>query len=83
MLGSLLLEGVSIADAGRVFEQHRRPRVEWVRTHTDRQARILNLTYWLRNLTARAFGKRLWMQSFSPLRDSYLPVPLVGYSASG
>lgn len=75
VLGSMLTGGVPLTDVGQAFEQHRRRRVEWVRKHTERQAKVLNLPYWLRNTSARVIGKRLWMQSFSRLRDSYQPVP--------
>lgn len=76
VLGSMLIDGVSVTELGQAFERHRRPRVEWVRGHTDRQARVLNLPYWLRNTSARVIGKRLWMQSFSTLRDPYQPAGL-------
>jgi 2-polyprenyl-6-methoxyphenol hydroxylase-like FAD-dependent oxidoreductase len=53
------------------FERRRRPRIEWVRQHTERQARLLNLPYPVRNLAARLAGARLWEKSFAPLRDAY------------
>jgi hypothetical protein len=47
-----------------------------VREHTDRQAKVPNLPYWLRNTSVRVIGKGLWMPSFSTLRDPYQPAGL-------
>jgi 2-polyprenyl-6-methoxyphenol hydroxylase-like FAD-dependent oxidoreductase len=56
---------------GNRFEERRRPRVEWVRAHTERQARLLHLPYPIRNLAASIAGRRLWHRSFSLLRHPY------------
>ncbi|MGH8923616.1 MAG: FAD-dependent monooxygenase [Acidimicrobiia bacterium] len=71
VLGRILEAGPPLTEVGHRFEQHRRPRVDWVAEHTDRQAKVLNLPYWLRNLSARLIGQRLWTKSFSMLRDRY------------
>jgi 2-polyprenyl-6-methoxyphenol hydroxylase-like FAD-dependent oxidoreductase len=71
VLARLLLAGEPVKEVVRALEERRRRRVEWVRDHTERQARILHLPYWLRNLSAGTMGRRIWMRSFSILRDPY------------
>jgi 2-polyprenyl-6-methoxyphenol hydroxylase-like FAD-dependent oxidoreductase len=71
VLSGLLATGVDPGTAGHQFEERRRPRVEWVRAHTERQARLLHLPYPLRNITASIAGGRLWRRSFSRLRHPY------------
>lgn len=83
VLGSMLIGGIPVSHLGQAFEQHRRPRVEWVRKHTDRQAKVLNLPYSIRNMSARVIGKTLWKKSFSRLRDSYQPVLPTPISSEG
>jgi 2-polyprenyl-6-methoxyphenol hydroxylase-like FAD-dependent oxidoreductase len=53
------------------FEERRRPRVDWVREHTERQASLLRLPFAIRNLSAGLIGRRLWERSFSLLRNPY------------
>jgi 2-polyprenyl-6-methoxyphenol hydroxylase-like FAD-dependent oxidoreductase len=53
------------------FEERRRPRVDWVREHTERQASLLRLPVAIRNLSAGLIGRRLWERSFSLLRNPY------------
>jgi 2-polyprenyl-6-methoxyphenol hydroxylase-like FAD-dependent oxidoreductase len=55
----------------QTFEERRRPRVEWVRDHTERQASLLRLPFGIRNLSAGLIGRRLWERSFSLLRNPY------------
>jgi 2-polyprenyl-6-methoxyphenol hydroxylase-like FAD-dependent oxidoreductase len=57
--------------AMQTFEERRRPRVEWVREHTERQASVLRLPFAVRNSSARLIGHRLWERSFSLLRNPY------------
>jgi 2-polyprenyl-6-methoxyphenol hydroxylase-like FAD-dependent oxidoreductase len=71
VLSELMTSEPDPAAVGSQFEERRRPRVEWVRAHTERQARLLNLPYPLRNLAASIAGGRLWRRSFSLLRDPY------------
>jgi 2-polyprenyl-6-methoxyphenol hydroxylase-like FAD-dependent oxidoreductase len=65
-----LLDSRDWADVAARFETRRRPRVEWIKEHTSRQARLLNLPYPLRKLAIRLVGEKLWRRSFSPLRES-------------
>jgi 2-polyprenyl-6-methoxyphenol hydroxylase-like FAD-dependent oxidoreductase len=71
VLSKLLANDIDPGTAGDQFEERRRPRVEWVRTHTERQARLLHLPYRVRNVAASIAGARLWRRSFSVLRDPY------------
>jgi 2-polyprenyl-6-methoxyphenol hydroxylase-like FAD-dependent oxidoreductase len=57
--------------AMQAFEERRRPRVDWVREHTERQASLLRLPFAIRNLSAGLIGRRLWERSFSLLRNPY------------
>jgi 2-polyprenyl-6-methoxyphenol hydroxylase-like FAD-dependent oxidoreductase len=71
VLAELLVTGLDTGVLGGRFEERRRPRVEWVRAHTERQARLLHLPYRTRNLAASIAGRRLWRRSFSLLRHPY------------
>jgi 2-polyprenyl-6-methoxyphenol hydroxylase-like FAD-dependent oxidoreductase len=71
VLSELLATGLDPMRALAAFEERRRPRVEWVREHTDRQAALLRLPFAVRNLSARLVGGRLWERSFSLLRNPY------------
>ena len=71
VLSELLATELDPGTAGNQFEKRRRPRVEWVRAHTERQARLLHLPYLTRNLAASLAGGRLWRRSFSRLRHPY------------
>jgi 2-polyprenyl-6-methoxyphenol hydroxylase-like FAD-dependent oxidoreductase len=71
VLSELLTSGSDPEWATQAFEERRRPRVEWVREHTERQASLLRLPFAVRNLSARLIGRRLWERSFSLLRSPY------------
>jgi 2-polyprenyl-6-methoxyphenol hydroxylase-like FAD-dependent oxidoreductase len=71
VLSELLVSGPDPTWAVAAFEERRRPRVDWVREHTNRQASLLRLPYAVRNLSAMLMGSRLWERSFSLLRNPY------------
>jgi 2-polyprenyl-6-methoxyphenol hydroxylase-like FAD-dependent oxidoreductase len=71
VLSELISSGNDAPMAVAAYEERRRPRVEWVREHTDRQASLLRLPFAVRNLSARLIGSRLWQRSFSLLRSPY------------
>jgi 2-polyprenyl-6-methoxyphenol hydroxylase-like FAD-dependent oxidoreductase len=71
VLSELLVSSPDPDSAVTAFEERRRPRVEWVRQHTERQASLLRLPFAVRNLSARLIGGRLWERSFSLLRHPY------------
>jgi 2-polyprenyl-6-methoxyphenol hydroxylase-like FAD-dependent oxidoreductase len=71
VLSELLVSETDPEWALQVFEERRRPRVEWVREHTERQASLLRLPLSIRNLSAGLIGRRLWERSFSLLRNPY------------
>jgi len=71
VLSELLATELDAETVGGRFEERRLPRVEWVRAHTERQARLLHLPYLARNLAASIAGRRLWRRSFSVLRHPY------------
>ena len=71
VLAELVSAGTPFDGLVDAFERRRRWRIDWVREHTQRQAKLLNLPYRVRNLTARLIGAGLWQKSFSRLPEPY------------
>lgn len=61
------LEGQSIPEALRAFEQRRRDRVRWVQHQTHRRDRTRRLPSFLRNLALEKGGERLYRSNYAPL----------------
>jgi hypothetical protein len=65
--------GAAWRDAGTVtnalagFVARRSPRTDWVRAQTHRRDRTRNLPPAVRNLTLRAFGRRIFRSNYRPL----------------
>ena len=70
VLAHLIAAGTPTLELVDAFERRRRRRVEWVRTHTEQQAWMLNLPYALRNQFVRLGGRQLWQRSYSLLREA-------------
>jgi FAD-dependent urate hydroxylase len=51
------------------FVARRNRRTGWVRTQTHRRDRTRNLPSVLRDLTLRAFGRRIFLSNYRPLRE--------------
>jgi FAD-dependent urate hydroxylase len=67
VLAACLHDGGTVTDALAGFVARRRPRTNWVRAQTHRRDRTRNLPPTLRNLTLRAFGRRIFRSSYRPL----------------
>ena len=70
VLAQLIAAGTPSPVLVDAFERRRRRRVEWVRTHTERQSSMLNFPFALRNLFVRLGGRQLWQRSYSLLREA-------------
>lgn len=69
VLAELLAADPDWTDVAARLASRRRQRVEWVKEHTSRQSRMLNLPYALRKRAVRLAGETLWRRSFAPLRE--------------
>jgi 2-polyprenyl-6-methoxyphenol hydroxylase-like FAD-dependent oxidoreductase len=61
------------AGVGAEFERIRRPRVEHVRSATDKMSRLAALPSLLRDVVAPALGPRNYRAACGPLRNSFWP----------
>jgi FAD-dependent urate hydroxylase len=64
-----LRDAATVAEAVAAFVARRSPRTAWVRTQTHRRDRTRNLPPALRDLTLRAFGRRIFQSNHRPLLD--------------
>jgi FAD-dependent urate hydroxylase len=69
VLAACLRDGGSVAEALAAFVARRNRRTGWVRTQTHRRDRTRNLPSVLRDLTLRAFGRRIFLSNYRPLRE--------------
>jgi 2-polyprenyl-6-methoxyphenol hydroxylase-like FAD-dependent oxidoreductase len=67
VLAARLHDADTVADAVAGFVARRRRRTGWVRTQTHRRDRTRNLPRLLRDLTLRAFGRRIFRSNYRPL----------------
>jgi FAD-dependent urate hydroxylase len=67
VLAACLSDGGSVAEALAGFAARRHPRTGWVRAQTHRRDRTRNLPPLLRDLTLRAFGRRIFRSNYRPL----------------
>jgi len=68
VLAACLRDAATVTDAVAAFVARRNRRTGWVRTQTHRRDRTRNLPPVLRNLTLRAFGRRIFQSNYRPLR---------------
>jgi 2-polyprenyl-6-methoxyphenol hydroxylase-like FAD-dependent oxidoreductase len=66
-LAACLCDGGTVTDALASFVARRRPRTNWVRAQTHRRDRTRNLPTAMRNLTLRAFGRRIFRSNYRPM----------------
>ena len=69
VLATCLRDLPTVADAVAAFVARRSRRTGWVRTQTYRRDRTRNLPPVLRDLTLRAFGRRIFQSNYRPLLD--------------
>lgn len=69
VLAECLHRHEAIPAALSAFEARRRPRTEWVRAQTHRRDRTRYLPKAIRNGVLRAFGRRIFLSNYRPLRD--------------
>lgn len=69
VLAECLHRQEAIPAALAAFEARRRPRTEWVRAQTQRRDRTRYLPTAIRNVVLRAFGRRIFLSNYRPLRD--------------
>jgi FAD-dependent urate hydroxylase len=62
VLAACLRDAGTVTDALAGFVARRSPRTDWVRAQTHRRDRTRNLPPAVRNLTLRAFGRRIFLQ---------------------
>jgi FAD-dependent urate hydroxylase len=67
VLAGCLRDAATVTDAVAAFVARRSPRTGWVRTQTHRRDRTRNLPPALRDLTLRAFGRRIFQSNYRPL----------------
>jgi FAD-dependent urate hydroxylase len=69
VLAACLRDVATITDAVAAFVARRNRRTGWVRAQTHRRDRTRNLPPVLRDLTLRAFGRRIFQSNYRPLRE--------------
>jgi FAD-dependent urate hydroxylase len=69
VLAACLRDLPTVTDAAATFVARRSRRTGWVRTQTYRRDRTRNLPPVLRDLTLRAFGRRIFRSNYGPLLD--------------
>jgi 2-polyprenyl-6-methoxyphenol hydroxylase-like FAD-dependent oxidoreductase len=69
VLAGCLRDAATVTDAVAAFVARRSPRTGWVRTQTHRRDHTRNLPPALRDLTLRAFGRRIFHSNYRPLLD--------------
>ena len=69
VLAACLRDAATVADAVAAFVARRSRRTGWVRTQPYRRDRTRNLPPVLRDLTLRAFGRRIFQSNSGPLLD--------------
>jgi FAD-dependent urate hydroxylase len=69
VLAACLRDAATVTDAVAAFVARRSRRTGWVRTQTHRRDRTKNLPPALRDLTLRAFGRRIFQSNYGPLLD--------------
>jgi 2-polyprenyl-6-methoxyphenol hydroxylase-like FAD-dependent oxidoreductase len=69
VLAACLHDATTITDALAPLVARRNRRTGWVRTQTHRRDRTRNLPPVLRDLTLRAFGRRIFQSNHRPLRE--------------
>jgi FAD-dependent urate hydroxylase len=69
VLAGCLGDAATVTDAVAAFVARRNRRTGWVRTQTHRRDRTRNLPPVLRDLTLRAFGRRIFQSNYRPLRE--------------
>jgi FAD-dependent urate hydroxylase len=69
VLAACLRDAATVTDAVAAFAARRSRRTGWVRTQTYRRDRTRNLPPVLRDLTLRAFGRRIFQSNYRPLLD--------------
>jgi 2-polyprenyl-6-methoxyphenol hydroxylase-like FAD-dependent oxidoreductase len=67
VLAACLQDAGTVTDALAGFVARRIPRTDWVRAQTHRRDRTRNLPPAMRNLTLRAFGRRIFRSNYRPL----------------
>jgi FAD-dependent urate hydroxylase len=67
VLAAGLRDAGTVTDALAGFVARRSPRTGWVRAQTHRRDRTRNLPPAMRNLTLRAFGRRIFRSNYRPL----------------
>jgi 2-polyprenyl-6-methoxyphenol hydroxylase-like FAD-dependent oxidoreductase len=69
VLAGCLRDAATVTNAVAAFVARRNRRTGWVRTQTHRRDRTRNLQPVLRDLTLRAFGRRIFRSNHRPLRE--------------
>ena len=69
VLAGCLRDAATVTDAVAAFVARRSRRTGWVRTQTHRRDRTRNLPPVLRDLTLRAFGRRIFQSNYRPLLE--------------
>jgi FAD-dependent urate hydroxylase len=69
VLAGCLRDAATVTDAAAAFVARRSRRTGWVRTQTHRRDRTRNLPPVLRDLTLRAFGRRIFRSNYRPLLE--------------
>jgi FAD-dependent urate hydroxylase len=67
VLAACLHDARTVTDALAGFVARRSPRTDWVRAQTHGRDRTRNLPPAVRNLTLRAFGRRIFRSNYRPL----------------
>jgi 2-polyprenyl-6-methoxyphenol hydroxylase-like FAD-dependent oxidoreductase len=69
VLAGCLRDAATVTDAVAAFVARRSRRTGWVRSQTYRRDRTRNLPPVLRDLTLRAFGRRIFQSNYRPLLE--------------
>jgi 2-polyprenyl-6-methoxyphenol hydroxylase-like FAD-dependent oxidoreductase len=69
VLAACLRDAATVTDAVAAFVARRSQRTGWVRAQTHRRDRTRNLPPVLRDLTLRAFGRRIFRSNYRPLLE--------------
>jgi 2-polyprenyl-6-methoxyphenol hydroxylase-like FAD-dependent oxidoreductase len=69
VLAASLRDAATVTDAVAAFVARRSRRTGWVRAQTHRRDRTRNLPPVLRDLTLRAFGRRIFQSNYGPLLE--------------
>jgi FAD-dependent urate hydroxylase len=69
VLAACLRDAATVTDAVAAFVGRRSRRTGWVSSQTHRRDRTRNLPPVLRDLTLRAFGRRIFRSNYRPLRE--------------